>query len=87
MFGLSTQDTAYQSEIVARLGLPFAMLSDRDFAFQRALLLPTFETGGLIYLMRITLIIEDGTLVDRLYPVDPPEASAAATLERLEGFA
>lgn len=87
VFGLSTQDTAYQSELVARLGLPFAMLRDEDFALQHALKLPTFETGGVTYLTRLTLIIEDGVLVDRLYPVDTPEASAAAALARLEGGA
>ncbi len=83
MYGLSTQDTDYQRELVMRLGLSFALLSDSDFAFQRALKLPTFETGGVTYLRRLTLIIEDGVLVDRLYPVDPPEASAGATLARL----
>ncbi len=87
VYGLSTQNSDYQCELVARLGLPFAMLSDRDFAFQRALRLPTFETGGVTYLRRLTLIIEDGALADRLYPVDPPEASAVKTLARLEGAA
>lgn len=83
VYGLSSQETDYQRELVARLGLPFAMLSDQDFAFQRALKLPIFETGGVTYLTRLTLIIADGVLVDRLYPVDPPEASAAAALARL----
>ncbi len=87
VYGLSTQDMVYQSELVVRLGLPFAMLSDADFALQRALRLPTFQTGGVIYLKRITLIIADGVLVDRLYPVDPPEASAVETFGRMEGVA
>lgn len=87
VYGLSTQDTPYQSELVARLGLPFAMLSERDFTFQRALRLPTFATGGVTYLTRLTLIIEDGVLADRLYPVDPPEASAAMTLSQLGALA
>ena len=85
VFGLSTQDTGYQSEFASRLGLPYLILSDRDFAFQRTLALPTFETGDVTYLTRLTLIIEGGALVDRLYPVDPPEANAAATLARLDG--
>lgn len=86
VFGLSTQDTPYHGELAARLRLPFALLSDRDFVFQKALRLPTFETGGVTYLTRLTLIIEGGAILATLYPVDPPEASAAATLARLEGL-
>lgn len=83
VFGLSTQETGYQQELVARLGLPFAMLSDAGFAFQKALRLPTFETGGVTYLTRLTLIIEDGRIIGRLYPVEPPEGDAVTVLERL----
>ena len=42
LFGLSTQDTAYQREAAERLHLPFAILSDADFTLTRALKLPTF---------------------------------------------
>ena len=55
VFGLSTQPTAYQQELVERLGLPFALVSDAEFALARALALPTFETGGVTYLKRLTL--------------------------------
>ena len=40
LFGLSTQDTAYQKEAADRLHLPFPLLSDEQLAFARALKLP-----------------------------------------------
>src|SRR2546423_5420810 len=43
VFGLSTQTTKDQRELVERIGLPFAVLSDADLQFTRALKLPTFE--------------------------------------------
>ncbi|HBY94792.1 MAG: peroxiredoxin [Ardenticatenaceae bacterium] len=43
VYGLSTQDTDYQREAVARLQLPFELLSDAGLEFTRALNLPTFE--------------------------------------------
>src|SRR5204863_3428395 len=36
VFGLSTQSTAYQAEMVSRLGLPFEIVSDESFALQKA---------------------------------------------------
>jgi hypothetical protein len=42
LYGLSTQDIAYQSEAVERLNLPFAILSDRNLVLTRAIELPTF---------------------------------------------
>ena len=44
VFGLSTQDTAYQRELVERMGLPYPILSDEHLALTTALRLPTFET-------------------------------------------
>ena len=41
LYVLSTQHTAYQREAVARLHLPFAILSDADLKLVRALSLPT----------------------------------------------
>ena len=40
VFGLSTQDTAYQREMAERLHLPFPVLSDEGLALTRALDLP-----------------------------------------------
>ncbi len=41
VFGLSTQDTAYQREAATRLHLPFPLLSDETLAISGALPLPT----------------------------------------------
>ena len=43
VFGLSTQDTAYQAEAVARLNLPFPLFR-RRLALPRALRLPTWRS-------------------------------------------
>ena len=85
LFGLSTQDTAYQREAVERLHLPFAMLSDEKLALARALRLPTFEVDGMTLLKRLTLVIDDGTITHAIYPVFPPDRSAAETLAWLSG--
>jgi peroxiredoxin len=80
LFGLSTQDTAYQREAVERLHLPFAILSDAGLELTRALKLPTFEAGGMRLLKRLTLVIDDGMIAHVFYPVFPPDKSAAETV-------
>lgn len=76
VFGLSTQDTAYQQEAVDRLHLPFPILSDESLAFGRALGLPTFETTGLTLFQRFTLIVNEGRIEHVLYPVFPSDRDA-----------
>jgi peroxiredoxin len=76
VFGLSTQDTAYQREAVERLHLPFAILSDQDLRLTRALDLPTFEILGMTLLKRMALVIEDGVIGKVFYPVFPPDKNA-----------
>jgi peroxiredoxin len=83
-FGLSRQDTAYQRELVARLGLPFPVLSDEAGAFGAALTLPTFATGGTIYLKRLTLLIADGRIERVFYPVTDPAGHAAEILREFQ---
>jgi peroxiredoxin len=83
VLGLSTQDTDYQQEAVARLGLPYALLSDAALELATELALPTFEVEGLTLLKRLTLFLRDGRIEDVIYPVFPPDRSAAAALERL----
>jgi peroxiredoxin len=77
LFGLSTQDTAYQKEAATRLHLPFAILSDEKLALSRALNLPTFSTAGMTLLKRLALVIDDGTISKVFYPVFPPDKNAA----------
>ena len=76
VFGLSTQTTEYQQEVVERLHLPFAILSDADFAFTNALRLPTFEFEGVRLLKRLTLILSNGHIEKVFYPVFPPDKHA-----------
>jgi peroxiredoxin len=84
VFGLSTQSDAHQRELCARLGVPFAILSDESYAFQRALGLPTFEAGGVAYLKRLTFFVRDGRIEHVFYPVHPPETHAREVLGWLE---
>jgi peroxiredoxin len=84
LFGLSTQDTAYQREAAERLHLPFMLLSDEKLALTRALRLPTFGVDGMTLLKRLTLVIDAGTITHAIYPVFPPDQSAADTLAWLQ---
>jgi peroxiredoxin len=77
LFGLSTQDPAYQREAAERLHLPFAILSDEHLALTRAMKLPTFATSGMTLLKRFTLVIDDAIVTHVFYPVFPPDRSAA----------
>ena len=76
MYGLSTQDTAYQSEAVERLHLPFPLLSDAQLVLAKALQLPTFNFAGLDLIKRLTLIIRAGRIEEVFYPVFPSDADA-----------
>lgn len=76
VFGLSTQDSDYQREAVARLKLPFPLLSDEKLAFAKALELPTFEVEGMTLIKRLTLFVRDGAIEHVFYPVFPPDANA-----------
>ncbi len=84
VFGLSTQTTAYQTEMVERLKVPFEVLSDAEFRFCDALRLPTFDVDGTRLLKRLTLILCDGKIEEVLYPVFPPNESAEQALDWLK---
>ncbi|MET0314886.1 MAG: peroxiredoxin, partial [Hansschlegelia sp.] len=77
VFGLSTQETAYQREAAERLHLPFTLLSDSDLHLSRALELPLFEVAGMLLMKRITLVIDNGVVTKTFYPVFPPDRNAA----------
>jgi peroxiredoxin len=83
VFGLSTQATAYQKEMVGRLHLPFPVLSDEQFEFQRALNLPTFKVAGMTLLKRLTMIIRDGEIEAVHYPVFPSDSDPAWVMDKL----
>jgi peroxiredoxin len=83
-FGLSTQTTEYQAEAVARMHLPFPLLSDAELAFANALRLPRFEVDGMTLLKRMTLIIQNSEIVQVFYPVFPPDRNAGDVIDWLK---
>ena len=83
VFGLSTQTTEYQAEVVQRLHLPFPLLSDAELSFARAAGLETFEAGGMILLKRTTLILQDGIVQRIMHPLDDPGRNAQEVIDHL----
>ncbi|KAG6830925.1 hypothetical protein H0H92_013853 [Tricholoma furcatifolium] len=84
IFGLSTQDTAYQTEVKDRLHLPFEILSDAEFKWVNALKLPTFEWEQGPLVKRITIAIQDGKIIHKWYPVFPSNQNASRVIEWLK---
>ena len=83
VYGVSTQSTEYQREMVRRLKVPFEILSDAEFKLCDALNLPTFEVNQMRLLKRITLIVRAARIEHVLYPVFPPDKSATTVLQWL----
>ena len=84
VFGLSSQDSAYQREMAERLHLPFAVLSDERLQLTRALKLPTMLVAGMTLIRRLALIIDDGRVSHVFYPVFPPDRNATEVLAWLK---
>jgi peroxiredoxin len=84
LYGLSTQDTAYQRELAERLHLPFPILSDDRLKLTRALDLPTFSVDGMTLIKRMAWVIDDGTISQVFYPVFPPDKSAETVVAWLQ---
>ena len=84
VFGLSTQDTAFQAAAVELLHLPFPLLSDEKLALATAMKLPTMQAAGHTLLKRFALVIDDGRVSKVFYPVFPPDRNAADVLAWLE---
>ncbi len=84
VFGISTQDSAYQREMVERLHVPFQVLSDSTLALTRALKLPSMEVAGLTLIKRLALVIDDATITHVFYPVFPPDRNAGDVLAWLQ---
>ena len=84
VFGVSTQDTAYQQEMVKRLEVPFEVLSDEHLQLTRALRLPTFTVDGMTLLKRLTLVARGGRIEHVFYPVFPPDKHAEEVIAWLK---
>jgi peroxiredoxin len=76
MYGLSSQDSAYQQEFVDRISFPFPLLSDPGFQLAEVLRLPTFEVEGRRLYKRLTMVISNNRIEHVFYPVFPPDAHA-----------
>lgn len=95
VFGLSTQTTAYQREMVERLHMGIPALSDSELRLVRALRLPTFEfdsgsvtwsggrDGPRTLIRRMAWYVEGGVIARVWYPVFPPDRNAGEVLEWL----
>jgi hypothetical protein len=68
VFGVSSQDTEYQRELVRRTNLPYEILSDLEFRLSDALRLPTFVFEGVRLIKRLALVAEKGRIVKVFYP-------------------
>jgi peroxiredoxin len=84
VYGLSTQDTAYQREMVERLHVPFPVLSDARLELARALRLPTFTVAGEVLLKRLAWVADDGRITKVFYPVFPPDKNAEEVIAWLQ---
>jgi peroxiredoxin len=84
VFGLSAQSNDYQTEMAARLHLPFPVLSDESLELVHALNLPTMEVADLTMIKRMAVIIDDATITHVFYPVFPPDRNAGDVLAWLK---
>jgi len=84
VFGVSTQSTDYQQEMVKRLEVPFEVLSDEHFALTNALRLPTFTVEGMRLIKRLTLIVRSNKIEHVFYPIFPPDKHAEEVIAWLK---
>jgi peroxiredoxin len=87
VFGLSTQNTAYQREARDRLHLPFELLSDDGTMLSNAARLPTMKVAGTTLISRLAMVIDNGRIVKVFYPVFPPDKNADEVLSWLRASA
>jgi len=81
--GLSVQSTEYQKEMADRLHLPFPVVSDVNYEFQKALNMPTFVAAGMTLLKRITLIANNGVIEAVHYPIFPSDSDPSWVIDYL----
>ncbi len=84
VYGLSTEDTEHQKDVVQRLALPFDLLSDSDPAawssVSNTLGLPTVQIDGKFFLEHMAFIVEKDKVVKIFDPVTVPEKNAEDVL-------
>ena len=82
--GLSTQLVPELKEMVTRLLVPYDIVSDSGLKFSRLMDLPTFKIENIVYLKRLTLIIERSIIKKVFYPIFPPDLHIDEVLEWLK---
>ena len=71
--GLSTQSVADLKEMATRLLIPYDIVSDSELRLSKALNLPTFKVNNLVFVKRLTLIVESSIIKKVFYPIFPPD--------------
>ena len=84
VLALSVQSTEYQKEMIDRLHLPFQVVSDVNYQFQKALNLPTFVAAGMKLLKRVTLIANNGVIEAVHYPIFPSDSDPSWVIDYLK---
>ena len=80
VFGLSTQDTAYQRELAERLGCRSRSSPTRAWGSPRRCGCRPSTSPGETLLRRLTLLVRDGAIERVWYPVFPPDRHAGEVL-------
>ena len=73
IYGIATQPTEYQQEVVTRLKLDYPLLSDEAFELTNTLNLPTFDVEKHRLIKRVTVLVKDGCIIKVFYPIFPPD--------------
>ena len=81
VIAISSQSTEHQRELAERLRLPFDVLSDAAGQLREAWRLPSFWIGNDTFLSRMTLVLRDGRIAHRFFPVHPPATHARDVLD------
>jgi peroxiredoxin len=84
VIGLSVQTSDYQKEMTDRLHLPFPVVSDSNYEFQKAMNMPTFVAAGMILLKRVTLLAKNGVIKAVHYPIFPSDSDPAWVIDYLK---
>ena len=84
IYGLSTQDSAYQQEAVERLRLPYLLLSDSEIALGRELGLEHFLYNDSALYKRCTLVVRNGVITDTFSDIADPASHPRDLLAHLD---
>ncbi|MFE7561910.1 winged helix-turn-helix transcriptional regulator [Kitasatospora sp. NPDC057500] len=86
--GVSTQRPDQLAAFAEHARIPFPLLSDIGLDLAAALRLPTFRTGGVEHLKRLTLVVDaTRTIRGVRYPVTDPAGAVDDALVLLDGLA